>query len=151
MNFQNYKELLLSSLSGNYDTSAFYLGEEYDIAGVLRKNEDGFELREVCLVSFCKDEGAVLGQLDRLPEIALSGASSFLRNRRSVVVRVLVMESVPFELAKRIRGFSFSRAKKGQFWSYAEAKVVLVDLNNEMVYSNLSGEDIKDSFKFTQS
>lgn len=37
MNFQNYKELLISSLSQTYKIDSFYLGEEYDIAGTFSK------------------------------------------------------------------------------------------------------------------
>ncbi|HBP10222.1 MULTISPECIES: hypothetical protein [unclassified Treponema] len=151
MNFQNYKELLISSLSQNYKIDSFYLGEEYDIAGTLSKNDDGFEQKEACLVSFCNDENFVLSELQRLPEITLSGADGFSRNRRSVVLRVFVMQDVSFELAKKIRAFNFSRAKKSQFWSYVESQVVLVDLKNCCTYSNLSGEEKRKLFKFTEN
>ena len=63
MNFQNYKELLVSSLSQTYKIDSFYLGEEYDIAGTFSKNDDGFEQKEACLVSFCNDENFVLSEL----------------------------------------------------------------------------------------
>lgn len=149
MNFQNYKELLFSSLSQTYRLGSFYLGEEYDIAGTFSKDAGGFEQKEACLVSFCSDENFILSELQRLPEITLSGADGFSRNRRSVVLRVFVVQDAPFELVKKIRSFSFSRAKKGQFWSYAESQVVLVDLNNRCAYSNMAGEEKRKMFKFT--
>ena len=103
------------------------------------------------MVSFCNDENFVLSELQKLPEITLSGADGFSRNRRSVVLRVFVMQDVSFELVKKIRSFNFSRAKKIQFWSYAESQVVLVDLKNRCAYSNLAGEEKRKLFKFTEN
>ena len=64
---------------------------------------------------------------------------------------IILMQDVSFELVKKIRSFNFSRAKKSQFWSYAESQVVLVDLKNRCAYSNLAGEEKRKLFKFTEN
>lgn len=148
MTFDIYKKLLISSMEKDYHVETTYLGEEYEIAGISRTDGD-FETREICLVSFNSDEMYVRSEIERLPEIVLSGLRSFSRNRKSVVLRAFIMENVSFELIQEIRSYKFSRAVKGQFWGYAETQIIIVDIAGDMVYSNLAGENKKDMFIFT--
>lgn len=150
MTAEAYKDLLTQSLQKNYTLSASYLGEPFDIAG-LSKTTDEYENREVCLISFGLDEQAVQDELYRLPEIALSGMRATSKNKVSVVLRAFVMERASYELTKEVRTYTFAKAVRGQFWSYAEAQIVLVDLATETVYTNLAGEIRKAMFVFTET
>ncbi len=143
-----YKELLEKALSDRYDIGRFYLGEEYDIVGISR-TKDAFDTVEVCLVSFGLDEDAIKKELDCLPEVALSGLRGFVRGKKSIVLRVFVLEDVTLDLVQTVRSYKYSRAVKGEFWGYSETQVIVVDIKNGAVYSNLAGKDRKKLFVFT--
>ncbi len=89
MTFEVYKELLSLTLSHNYKIDSYYLGEQYDLVGISQKNED-FETKEICLVSLNRTESYVKNEIEKLPEISLSGMRNFLKNKKSTILRVFV-------------------------------------------------------------
>ena len=144
---QVYKELVAASIARNYTVDTSYMGEAYDIVGT-HEDKDEVLTHKVCLVSFCEDEEVIKQQIDRLPEIALSGLRSPFCDKRSIVLRAFAMEGPSFELIQEVRGYKFTRATKAQFWGYAECRLVLVDTRSGVVYSNLAAESDRGLFDF---
>ena len=147
MTVQVYKELLAASIAKNYEIASSYMGEAYDIVGT-HEDKDEVLTHKVCLVSFCEGEEFVRQQIDRLPEIALSGLRSPFCDKRSIVLRAFAMEGPSFELIQEVRSYKFTRATKGQFWGYAECRLVLVDTRSGVVYSNLAAQSDRGLFDF---
>ena len=147
MTVQVYKELLEASLAKSYCLASSYMGEAYDIVGTA-EDKDEVLTHKVCLVSFAADEQFVRQQIERLPEIALSGLRSPFCDKRSIVLRAFAMEGPSFDLIREVRGYKFTRATKGQFWGYAECRLVLVDTRSGVVYTNLAAESDRGLFAF---
>lgn len=143
MELDEYKKLIESRLRRQYEISesGTYLAEEYDIAAEKNSEEttsfgENIATKEICLVSFDCDADFIEAQIEKIPEIVLSGWRSISKNKSTILTRVFVMENVPFSLVQKLRSWSFEKSEHRQFKSYAEAGIIIVDENNFSLFAN---------------
>ena len=111
------------------------------------KGHGNFLNSVVYIVSFGCDKKFVKKEIDALPQIALSGFRNPVKDKTTTIVRVFVMDEIPFDLIQEVRTFKFSRSEFSPRRSYTEARVLLVDFSSGEVYANLAGEANAQEFK----
>lgn len=143
MELDEYKKLITGRLSRFYEIceSGTYLAEEYDIVAEKNLEEttafgENIATKEIFLVSFDCDEDFIEQQIERIPEIVLSGWRSISKNKSTILTRVFVMRNVPFALIKKLRSWTFEKSEQKQFKSYAGAGIIIVDENNFTLFAS---------------
>lgn len=154
MTQDEYKEFLAEQFSRNYSVGDFYLAKKYDLVAqsvqdetFAGKNRGSFLNSVVYIVSLGCDKQFVKKEIDALPQIALSGFRNSVKDKTTTVVRVFVMDEIPFDLIQEVRAFRFSQSEFSPHRSYTEARILLVDFSNGEVYANLAGETNVQEFK----
>ena len=154
MTQEKYKEFLSEYFSKDYSVGDFYLAKKYDLVAqsvqdesFSRQNNTPFLNSVVYIVSFECDEQFVRKELEKLPEIALSGFRNSAKDKTSTIIRVFVMDEVSFGLIQEVRALKFSRSEFSPHRSYTEARVLLVNLPNGEIYANMAGEANVQEFK----
>lgn len=154
MTQDEYKEFLKNQFSQDYSVGDFYLAKKYDLVAqnvqdenFSGKNQGSFLNNFVYIVSFGCAEKFVKKEIDALPQIALSGFRNSGKDKTTTIVRVFVMDEIPFDLIQEVRAFKFSRSEFSPHRSYTEARILLVDFSNGEVYANFAGEANVQDFK----
>lgn len=154
MTQDEYKEFLAEQFSQDYSVGDFYLAKKYDLVAqnvqdenFSSKNRGSFLNSVAYIVSFGCDKKFVKKEIDALPQIALSGFRNPAKDKTTTIVRVFVMDEIPFNLIQEVRAFKFSRSEFSPRRSYTEARVLLVDFSSGEVYANLAGEANAQEFK----
>lgn len=154
MTQDEYKEFLERQFSKNYSVGNFYLAKKYDLVAQSVQDENfsgkkqgNFLNSIVYIVSFGCDKKFVRKEIDALPQIALSGFRNPAKDKTTTIVRVFVMDEIPFDLIQEVRAFKFSRSEFSPHRSYTEARILLVDFSSGEVYANLAGEANAQEFK----
>ncbi len=154
MTQDEYKEFLAKQFSRDYSVGDFYLAKKYDLVaqGVQDENfssqkRGAFLNSVVYIVSLKCDEKFVKKEIDALPQIALSGFRNPSKDKTTTIVRVFVMDEIPFDLIQKVRAFKFSRSEFSPRRSYTEARILLVDFSSDEIYANLAGEANVQEFK----
>lgn len=154
MTQDEYKEFLERQFSKNYSVGNFYLAKKYDLVAQSVQDENfsgkkqgNFLNSVVYIVSFDCDKKFVRKEIDALPQIALSGFRNPAKDKTTTIVRVFVMNEIPFDLIQEVRAFKFSRSEFSPHRSYTEARILLVDFSSGEVYANLAGEANAQEFK----
>ncbi|MBD5438334.1 MAG: hypothetical protein HDR37_07190 [Treponema sp.] len=154
MTQDEYKEFLAEQFSQDYSVGDFYLAKKYDLVAQSVQDENfsskghgNFLNSVVYIVSFGCDKKFVKKEIDALPQIALSGFRNPVKDKTTTIVRVFVMDEIPFDLIQEVRAFKFSRSEFSPHRSYTEARVLLVDFSSGEVYANLAGEANAQEFK----
>lgn len=154
MTQDEYKEFLERQFSKNYSVGNFYLAKKYDLVAQSVQDENfsgkkqgNFLNSVVYIVSFDCDKKFVRKEIDALPQIALSGFRNPAKDKTTTIVRVFVMDEIPFDLIQEVRAFKFSRSEFSPHRSYTEARILLVDFSSGEVYANLAGEANAQEFK----
>lgn len=154
MTQDEYKEFLERQFSKNYSVGNFYLAKKYDLVAQSVQDENfsgkkqgNFLNSVVYIVSFGCDKKFVRKEIDALPQIALSGFRNPAKDKTTTIVRVFVMNEIPFDLIQEVRAFKFSRSEFSPHRSYTEARILLVDFSSGEVYANLAGEANAQEFK----
>ncbi len=154
MTQEEYKEFLAEQFSKNYSVGDFYLAKKYSLVAQSVQDENfsnkkrtSFLNSVVYLVSLDCDEKFVKKEIDALPQIALSGFRNSAKDKTTTIVRVFVMDEIPFDLIQEVRLFKFSRSEFSPHRSYTEARILLVDFPNGEIYANLAGEENVQEFK----
>lgn len=154
MTQDEYKEFLERQFSKNYSVGNFYLAKKYDLVAQSVQDENfsgkkqgNFLNSVVYIVSFGCDKKFARKEIDALPQIALSGFRNPAKDKTTTIVRVFVMDEIPFDLIQEVRAFKFSRSEFSPHRSYTEARILLVDFSSGEVYANLAGEANAQEFK----
>ena len=154
MTQDEYKEFLERQFSQDYSVGNFYLAKKYDLVAQSVQDENfsgkkhgNFLNSVVYIVSFDCDKNFVRKEIDTLPQIALSGFRNPAKDKTTTIVRVFVMDEIPFDLIQEVRAFKFSRSEFSPRRSYTEVRVLLVDFLNNEIYANLAGEANVQEFK----
>ncbi|MCI5829122.1 MAG: hypothetical protein UHY90_04690 [Treponema sp.] len=154
MDKEELLKLFRSRLARDFILSDYYEGKKYTFVGQSSKEETkSFGLTEltkrIVLVSDYEKMAAekVKSAIEKLPVLALSGFRSIAKNKTTVLLRVFLMKQIPFELIQQVRSFSFEKSEQGAFNYLVNAGVILVDLSNNMLYSNFVAADFCHYFK----
>ncbi len=154
MTQEEYKEFLTQEFSKNYSVGDFYLAKKYDLVAQSVQDENFssenrtlFLNSVVYIVSLGCDEEFVRKEIDALPQNALSGFRNSAKDKTTTIVRVFVMNEIPFKLIQEVRAFKFSRSEFSPRRSYAEARILLVDFPSGEIYANFAGEANVQEFK----
>ena len=158
MTQNKYKEFLTKQFSKNYAVGDFYLAKKYGLVAqhiqdeaFSHKNSASFLNSIVYIVSFDCDEQFVRKEIEALPQLALSGFRNSAKDKTSTIIRVFVMDDIPFGLIQEVRALQFSRSEFSPHRSYTEARVLLVNLPTGEIYANMAGEANIQEFKVTQN
>lgn len=154
MELDEYKKLISSRLRRVYEISedGTYLAEEYDIAAEKKSEEttafgENIATKEIVLISFDCDADFIEDQIEKIPEIVLSGWRSISKNKSTILTRVFVMKNVPFSFVQRLRSWTFEKTEHRQFKSYAEAGIIIIDENNFTLFTSPAAAKNSQPFK----
>lgn len=152
MTQDEYKNFLTEKFSEEYSVGEFYLAKKYGLVAQNVQDESlsaqgSFINHKAYIVSFKCNEKFVQKELDDIPNIALSGFRNSMKDKTTTIVRVFVMDEVPFSLIQEVRSFKFSRSELTPHRSYSEARIIIVDFPNNDFYANLAGEENVQDFK----
>lgn len=160
MKFSEYKDLIKERLEAyfsflpdnthlaqNYDLAAEFSSRQIQTALFKENVMDYLDSKEFCLLSNLQDEQTIDSELAKLPDIAISSANPSRHHKSTVVTRVFVTEKdVSLATLSKIKKFKFSKAFRFLFWGWTEVHLLLVNLQDNKVYSNWAGRIHKKVF-----